>query len=226
MRMADRPPRREAVAPSMRTAGAAALTIARERVTVRIGMWRTLNDIDWAAWTPRQRATLVFVVRDGQVLLIHKKRGIGAGYINGVGGRLEPGETATEAAVREVREELCISPVGMRYSGHLRFQFLDGLSLDVTVFRADGYTGTPTETEEATPVWCDLAALPYDRMWPDDPLWLPHVFSETPFEGLFLFDDRTMLDADVTTGSGAAAAHAQSSARSPSSLPPESSTDS
>jgi len=59
-------------------------------------MWRALHDMDWDAWTPRQRATLVFIVRDGQVLLIHKKRGIGAGYINGVGGRLEPGETPFE----------------------------------------------------------------------------------------------------------------------------------
>ncbi|MEM9057182.1 MAG: NUDIX domain-containing protein, partial [Pseudomonadota bacterium] len=60
--------------------------------------------IDWAAWTPKDIATLLFVVRGGEVLLIHKKRGLGAGKINGPGGRVEPGETVQECAVREVRE--------------------------------------------------------------------------------------------------------------------------
>ena len=50
---------------------------------------RTVNDIDWTTWQPQQRATLLFVIQGNQVLLIHKKRGLGAGNINGPGGRLE-----------------------------------------------------------------------------------------------------------------------------------------
>ena len=53
------------------------------------------EDIDWTQWTPQERATLLFVRRDGQVLLIRKKRGLGAGKINGPGGRLDNGETPT-----------------------------------------------------------------------------------------------------------------------------------
>ena len=34
-----------------------------------------------------------------------KKRGFGAGKWNGFGGKVEPGETIVEAAVREVKEE-------------------------------------------------------------------------------------------------------------------------
>ncbi|MBT4161861.1 MAG: NUDIX hydrolase, partial [Gammaproteobacteria bacterium] len=45
--------------------------------------------IDWENWEPEEVATLLFVVRDGRVLLIRKKRGLGAGKINGPGGRLE-----------------------------------------------------------------------------------------------------------------------------------------
>ncbi len=59
------------------------------------------DDIDWTRWIPKERATLLFVVRDGQILLIHKKRGLGAGKINGPGGRLDPGETPEICAVRE-----------------------------------------------------------------------------------------------------------------------------
>jgi len=38
-------------------------------------------EIDWTTWQPNQRATLMFIVDEagGQVLLIRKKRGLGAG---------------------------------------------------------------------------------------------------------------------------------------------------
>jgi 8-oxo-dGTP diphosphatase len=36
---------------------------------------------NWITWTPQERATLLFVRRNGQVLLIRKKHGLGAGKI-------------------------------------------------------------------------------------------------------------------------------------------------
>ncbi|HEY5036239.1 MAG TPA: NUDIX domain-containing protein, partial [Chthoniobacterales bacterium] len=57
--------------------------------------------IDWNSWQPQQRANLCFIVRGDEVLLIRKKRGFGAGKINGPGGKVEPGETALGAALRE-----------------------------------------------------------------------------------------------------------------------------
>ena len=54
---------------------------------------RTVDAIDWSAWSPVDRATLIFVRQDDQVLLIRKKRGLGAGKINAPGGRIEAGET-------------------------------------------------------------------------------------------------------------------------------------
>ena len=47
---------------------------------------RRIADIDWNTWVPTDPATLVFVIRDRQMLLIRKKRGLGAGKINGPGG--------------------------------------------------------------------------------------------------------------------------------------------
>ena len=65
---------------------------------------RTLGDIDWARWRAKDQATLVFVTEAANVLLMHKKRGLGAGKINAPGGRLEPGETPETGAIREVQE--------------------------------------------------------------------------------------------------------------------------
>ncbi len=158
---------------------------------------QTLKDIHWPSWQPTERATLLFVVKEGQVLLIHKKRGLGAGYMNGPGGRLEPGETPRDAAIREVQEELCITPLGVHFSGELFFQFADGFSIHGSVFRADDYEGTPTETPEATPCWTPVDQIPFDRMWADDQHWVPLMLQQKRFAGYFLFDGKQMLDARV-----------------------------
>lgn len=154
----------------------------------------SLADIDWATWRPVDPATLLFVIQDGRILLIRKKRGLGAGKINGPGGRLEAGEQPREAAIREVQEELLVTPTDLEKGGELRFQFVDGYAIHVHVFRAGGLIGEPTETDEATPIWADIDAIPYDEMWEDDRIWIPHLLEGRPFEGRFLFDDDRMLD--------------------------------
>jgi 8-oxo-dGTP diphosphatase len=154
-------------------------------------------EIDWARWSAKDPATLVFVVKDGRILLIRKKRGLGAGKINGPGGRLEAGERPVDAAVREAQEELHITPLGLFYSGENRFQFVDGYSIHVHIFKADDLEGDPTETDEAVPLWAPLDGIPYDEMWEDDRLWLPLVLEEVRFTGRYIFDGDVMLDYDL-----------------------------
>ncbi|MCG8602005.1 MAG: NUDIX domain-containing protein, partial [Verrucomicrobiales bacterium] len=124
-------------------------------------------------WTPTMVANLVFLTRGDEVLLIHKKTGLGAGKINGPGGKLEAGETAIEAARREVEEELHIIPGDLEEMGVLHFDFVDGLRLHCTVFTGTEFSGTPTETREARPEWFPISEIPFERMWADDQYWLP-----------------------------------------------------
>lgn len=158
---------------------------------------RALNDVDWAHWQPRERAALLFVIRNGKMLLIHKKKGLGAGKINGPGGRIEPGENPQEAAVREVQEELLVTPIGVRQVGELMFQFTDGFSIHGYVFTAQDCDGEPQETEEATPLWVSVSDIPYHQMWADDRLWIPWMLRGEKFIGRFIFQDDTMLDGEI-----------------------------
>lgn len=160
---------------------------------------RRVADIDWDAWRPTIRATLLFVIVGGDVLLIEKQRGLGAGKVNGPGGKIEPGETAAECAVRETREELCVTALGVSEVGQLWFDFVDGTKIHAVVFRADGFEGEPTETDEAVPLWCPVDQVPFDRMWADDELWFPHLLNRTPFTAHCTFDDDRLLDAVVST---------------------------
>ena len=155
---------------------------------------RRVGEIDWTTWQAADLATLTFIVCGDRMLLIRKKRGLGAGKINAPGGRLDPGETWQVGAVREVEEELCITPLDPVYVGENRFQFVDGYSIHAVVFRATRIEGTPAETSEGAPMWFELDRLPYDEMWEDDPLWLPHVIAGRHFQGRFVFDGDRMLD--------------------------------
>ncbi len=151
----------------------------------------------WREWQPGERATLCFVMRDGQILLILKKRGLGAGKINGPGGRIEPGESAVECAIRELQEELAITPRDPEMAGVLHFQFADGYSLQCSVFRATDCDGIAVETDEAVPRWTPADAIPYHQMWADDIHWLPGVISGGRFLGFFEFDGEIMLSKEI-----------------------------
>ncbi len=152
-----------------------------------------LHEIDWTTWQPVDLATLLFVIDGDRVLLIRKKRGLGAGLINAPGGRLDPGETPRQAAVREVQEELGITPHSPTWGGEHRFQFRDGYSLYVHVFTSDRYDGEPTETDEAVPLWVQRDAMPYEQMWADDRYWLPLLLAGQRFSGRYIFDDQEMV---------------------------------
>lgn len=146
------------------------------------------GEMEWPVWKPTIRATLCFVVRRGEVLLIRKKRGLGAGKINGPGGKIDPGETALESAVRETFEELCVTPLEVREAGELFFEFRDGMRLYGVVFIASDIDGTAQETAEAVPLWTPLDQIPYDEMWADDRHWLPIALRGERFRACFEFD--------------------------------------
>ena len=155
-----------------------------------------LDNID-ENWEAKDKATLVFVVKGDEVLLIRKKRGLGAGKINGPGGKLEPQETPRQCALREVREELCISLLDAKPCGELRFQFTDHYSIHVYVFISTQFEGEPTETDEAIPLWYKTSEIPYTEMWADDRIWLPRVLDGATVSGKFIFSNDIMLGHEV-----------------------------
>lgn len=154
--------------------------------------------INWKTWKPQQRANLLFILRGDEILLIRKKRGFGAGKINGPGGKVDPGETPLESALRETEEELGVRPLDAELRGELHFQFRDGYSLHCAVFLAREFTGEAHETEEAVPLWTRLDAIPYDAMWADDRYWLPLLLRGEKFAGFFEFDGEKLLHRRIT----------------------------
>ena len=160
---------------------------------------KQLSDVEWNGWQAKDPATLVFVIRDGKILLIDKKTGFGKGKVNGPGGKVEKGESPQACAIRECQEELGITVSNLRYSGQHRFQFVDGYSIHVWVYSSEEFEGVPVETLEARPLWVSVDEIPYERMWEDDSLWLPMLLRGERFQGRWLFDGDTMLDYELLT---------------------------
>ncbi len=160
----------------------------------------TVNEIDWKKWMPTEEAVITYILQEEKVLLMHKKRGLGAGKVNAPGGHIEEGETPEEAAIRETREEVGLETWNLEYSGELYFHFLDGLRLKGTVYICRDFSGQMIETDEAIPFWCPTDDIPWHKMWEDDRHWLPRALEGDTFSGRFVFDDDKMADMDLRFG--------------------------
>ena len=70
-----------------------------------------------------RQATLLFLIKDNQILLAMKKRGFGQGRFNGVGGKPIPDENILDTAIRETQEEIKITPKNIFQVATLNFYF-------------------------------------------------------------------------------------------------------
>lgn len=143
-------------------------------------------------------ATLLFLIRDGQVLLMRKRRGHGEGLINAPGGKREAQETALACALRETREEVGVQVDDARLLGQLRFEDLSGERVLGWVFRADRGIGEAMSSAEAIPHWYPVDAVPYAEMWPGDRFWLPWLLADRGFLATLLCDGARVLEARVS----------------------------
>lgn len=149
--------------------------------------------------------TLVFLHKpeDKQILLALKKRGFGEGKWNGVGGKIEAGETIEQATVREADEEIgvAILPEDLKRVATIDFAFQDKPELNqrVHTFFTTRWEGEPKESEEMRPAWYAYEEIPYSAMWVDDREWLPRVLKGERLAARFLFtsDGSAILEKEI-----------------------------
>ena len=136
--------------------------------------------------------TLCLLKQDNNILLAVKKRGFGEGKYNGVGGKLEKGETPEEAMIRECREEVGVIPTNYEKVGYILFdEFFKGQPEQVAfhLYIATEWEGTISESDEMKPEWFTINQIPYDKMFPDDKYWLPLILEGKKINAYFKFDE-------------------------------------
>lgn len=139
--------------------------------------------------------TLVFPVFGDpieRILLGYKKTGFGRGKWNGFGGKIQPDELVSSAALRELHEEsgLSAGEKDLIWVGRLEFIFPASSELDhpVEIFLLKKWQNIPNETDEMCPKWFSIQEIPYDSMWEDDIFWLPQILRGEKISGKIVFD--------------------------------------
>ena len=109
-----------------------------------------------------QRITNLLAVQDGQVLLLQKPR---RGWYVSPGGKMEPGESIYDSAVREFKEETNTTPKNVHLKGIYTMVIKNAVGEVVNewmlyTFIADGIEGTPfEETREGILSWQPVEKL-------------------------------------------------------------------
>jgi len=146
-----------------------------------------------------RHVTLCTIIKNNQMLLGQKKRGFGEGKYNGFGGKPEKGETILQTAVRELEQEsgIITTEYHLTEIAQLTFIFPNKPDWDqiMHVYSVNKWSSEPKETEEMRPEWFNLNALPYDKMWEADTIWLPLVLEGKYVKGTFTYSaDQRLLE--------------------------------
>ncbi len=146
-------------------------------------------------------ATLCYLRRNSHTLMMHRNKranDIHKGKWNGLGGKLNPGESPEQCVVREVREECGLQIRHPRYHGLLMFADFKGEDWFVWVFSATEFEGELKENGEGTLAWIPDAELPRLPLWPSDLIFLPWLESDKIFSARFQYDGETLQGHEVT----------------------------
>lgn len=135
--------------------------------------------------------TLCLFKRNDEILLAMKKRGFGEGKYNGVGGKIEFGETPEDAMIRETQEEINVTPIEYEKVGLIEFdEYYKGNKQNLVfhLYMVYDWTGEISESEEMSPKWFNINNIPYEKMFPDDKYWLPLILEGEKVKAYFDFD--------------------------------------
>lgn len=136
-------------------------------------------------------ATLCYVRRDSQTLMVHrikKANDMHQGKWNGLGGKLEPGETPEECAIREIREESGLVITDPLLKGVLTFPaFANDEDWYAFVFVARQFTGELIDSPEGRLAWIEDVDLSSLNLWEGDRIFLPWLEKPGFFSGKFVY---------------------------------------
>jgi 8-oxo-dGTP diphosphatase len=146
-------------------------------------------------------ATLCYLRRGDHTLMVHRVKKLNdmhQGKWNGLGGKLEAGETPEECAIREIAEESGLQALHLDLKGFLTFPgFANDEDWYAFVFVVDQFEGELIESPEGDLAWIENARLLDLQLWEGDRLFLPWLDRPGIFSGKFVYKDGRLVDHHV-----------------------------
>lgn len=147
-------------------------------------------------------ATLCYLRKNDQTLMIHrvkKRNDIHQGKWNGLGGKLELGESPEDCVRREVEEESGLLVKKMWLKGFLSFPgFANDEDWYAFVFVIPDYEGQLIESAEGDLKWVDNSELLQLNLWEGDRIFLPWLDKPGIFSGKFVYKDGSLIEHSVS----------------------------
>lgn len=146
-------------------------------------------------------ATLCYVRDNGKTLMMHrvkKANDMHQGKWNGLGGKLEPGETPEECARREVLEESGLWVKSMEFKGLLTFPaFAADEDWYAFVFVVDDFEGELIDSPEGNLRWVEDSELLDLNLWAGDRVFLGWLERKGFFSAKFIYEKGELVDYDA-----------------------------
>ena len=146
-------------------------------------------------------ATLCYLKRDGKTLMIHrvkKTNDMHQGKWNGLGGKLDQGETPEECVIREVFEESGLRISNPLLKGVLTFpKFARDEDWYAFIFVADQFVGHLIDSSEGVLRWIKDEQLLALELWEGDRIFIPWLERPGFFSGKFVYQAGKLVDHSV-----------------------------
>lgn len=146
-------------------------------------------------------ATLCYVRSADKTLMIHrikKANDMHMGKWNGLGGKLEPGETPEECAIREIYEESGLVVSAPQLKGLLTFPgFANDEDWYAFVFVVETFTGELIDSPEGDLAWVENKDLLGLNLWEGDRIFLNWLDRPGFFSGKFIYKDGRFIEHQV-----------------------------
>jgi len=143
-------------------------------------------------------ATLCYIRNQGKTLMVHrikKANDIHQGKWNGLGGKLEAGETPEECASREIFEESGLIVRKLEWKGILTFpDFANDEDWYAFVFLVPEFEGELIDSAEGDLRWIDNEELPNLNLWEGDTIFLPWLERPEFFSGKFVYKEGRLVE--------------------------------
>ncbi|MCB0284324.1 MAG: 8-oxo-dGTP diphosphatase [Calditrichaeota bacterium] len=146
-------------------------------------------------------ATLCYVTRNDKTLMLlrnKKENDMHEGKWNGLGGKLDPGESPEECVIREVKEESGLMIKNPVLKGFITFPAFDEIDdWYVFVYKTDQFSGKLIDSAEGHLQWIENVQLLDLNLWEGDKIFLPWLEQEKIFSAKFIYNDKSLQDFSV-----------------------------
>jgi len=148
-------------------------------------------------------ATLCYVIdkKNNSTLMIYrnkKQNDYHEGKWNGLGGKLEQGESPEDCAIREIKEESGLTVKSVKMKGFITFPLFDGNDdWYVFLFTADDFEGKLIDSPEGHLEWIPNDRLTEINLWEGDKIFIPWLFEDKFFSAKFIYKNGRYINHSV-----------------------------